>query len=574
MRHAGFSTVSFPIEAVLIRAGRVGLPARAILLALLLAGIAAPPVLCAAPPMAGLAVFPFTPQRSLEKGKRLATFLHEEITRSVLRWGRVPVMSAEAAALWQRKFALAGLAAPGGGQVKQMGVEAVIHGTSQLVAGLAQVKVRVTGRSGDLLLGRTIVLRFDLSAAPPRELLDELLRTVFGTLFRGDSPEAAPQPPGWRDMWRFYARRAQAREGSGGKAPQQRLKPLRALAEGPARALAGRVALLEAKILLAEAVLRTKDGLARKTLLDSAMRQVSSVTEEEPWNADALALKGEIHFFLGQEFEARTEASIARVKNPLSGLAYLVLGLAAGLSTGEGGLNLEKALKANPFLRGANRPQGAPPLQFGLLEPIFARWDAYRARMASERARRENTKLNRAIALFEEKKWKQAQSALREAERADEYGHLPALYLARILIETDDPTTAAGQLHKLAVEFPQEAEIYYYLGIALENSEAYGEAMDAFQKALIEKPDDAGALLHLGTAAMGRRKWGRARETLRLLLARDDNHAEGWLNYGIVNYRLEQWRDADNAFLRALQLNPGWEEAERWRERIRPRLKQ
>ena len=73
---------------------------------------------------------------------------------------------------------------------------------------------------------------------------------------------------------------------------------------------------------------------------------------------------------------------------------------------------------------------------------------------------------------------------------------------------------------------------------------------------------------------MGRRDWGRAREALRLLLARDDNHTEGWLNYGIVNYRLEQWRDADNAFVRALQLNPGWEQAERWRERIRPRLKQ
>ena len=129
------------------------------------------------------------------------------------------------------------------------------------------------------------------------------------------------------------------------------------------------------------------------------------------------------------------------------------------------------------------------------------------------------------------------------------------------------------RLGKLAVEFPQEAEIYYYYGIALESSGAYADAMDAFQRMLVEKPGDERALFHLGTSAMGRGDWGRALEALRVLLSRNDRHADGWLNYGVANVRVEQWQTADNAFSQALRLKPGWEKAQRWRKRIQPRLK-
>lgn len=527
--------------------------------------------LAAKPPLNGLAVFPFTPQRGSEKEKRLSEILQQEITRSVLRWGRVPVLTAETSALWQQKLGLKGMQRPKPGQLAQMGVQAALHGTVQRVAGLALLKVRLTGYSGSLLLGGAVIQRFEMETKAPGDVLDDLLHEIFSAIFLGDAPQAVPQPPSWDSLWRYRALRSQQLPPDSSE-NHKILQELRALENSPSGALDARAALAQAQLLMEHAMLDAKDAGRRKTLLNAALNPARRATAEEPWNVEALALKGEIHYFLRQEFEARREASVARVKNPLSGLAYAVLGLAAGLSTGEASINLRKALALNPFLRAANRPKGAPVFQNGVLEPIFARWEKLVAERAGKKSRRKNTKMNLAIALFEQKKWSEAEDALIVAAEFNEYSHQPELYLARILIETGDSHGAVERLGKLVVEFPQEVEVYYYYGIALENSKAYVEAMDAFQRTLAEKPGDERALFHLGTAAMGRKDWSRALDALRLLLSRNDQHAEGWLNYGIVNVRSKQWQAADDAFARALGLKPGWEEARRWRSRMKKRL--
>lgn len=544
---------------------------RRLVLGVALVCLWAAPARAAEPPLSGLAVFPLTPQRGLEKERQLSEFLQQEITRSVLHWGRVPVLTAETASLWQRKLGLTGMQGPDAAQLMRMGVQAALHGTVQRVAGLALVKVSLTGDSGSLLLGGAVTQRFALDARAPGDVLDELLHEVFSAIFRGDAPQARPQPPSWESLWRYRALSAQQLPPGSGE-NHKILKALRALETGPSRALAARAGLAQARLLLEHAMLDAKDTRRRRTLLNAALNPAKRATAEEPWNAEALALKGEIFYFLRREFESRREASVARVKNPLSGLAYAVLGLAAGLSTGEASINLQKALVLNPFLRTANRPKGAHAFQNGVLEPIFARWEKLVAERAGKQSRRNNTELNLAIALFEQKKWTEAEGALIEAAKSNEYSHQPELYLARILIETGDPHGAAERLGKLVVEFPQQAEVYYYYGIALENSKAYAEAMDAFQRTLAEKPGDERALFHLGTAAMGREDWSRALDALRLLLSRNDRHAEGWLNYGVVNARAEQWQAADDAFARALGLKPGWEEARRWRAQMQKRL--
>lgn len=529
------------------------------------------PAGAAGAPLKRLAVFPFTSQRGQEREQRLAEFLQTEIVRSLSRWGRVAVLSAETASLWQRKLGLRGMDSPNAEQLKQMGVQAALHGTVQQVAGLALIKMRLSGASGNLL-GGIATQQFELASKKPRALLNDVLLDVFPALYGGDALSSGAQPVNWNRLWRYQGLRAQQLPPDADE-NHNLLRALRALEVSDPDPLAGRLALTRARLMLEHGVLNANDGRKRHRFLKLALTHAKRATLEEPWNARALALKGEIHYFLRQEFESRTEASVARVKNPLSALAYAVLGLAAGLSTGEASVNLRKAVALDPFLRAANRPQGTPAFQNGVLEPLFVRWEQLLANRDKTKAGQENLLINRAIALFKEKKWPEAEQALIEAAQSDEYSHLPELYLARIQIETGDSRGAVERLAPLTVEFPQEAEVYYHYGVALENTKAYAEAMDAFQKMLVEKPGDERGLFHLGTSAMERGDWSRALDALRLLLSRNDQHAEGWLNYGMVNAQSEQWQAADDAFQRALRLKPGWEEAQRWRDRMKRRIR-
>ncbi len=535
---------------------------------------------CAAPAWAqpkapaAAAVFPFTAQRNVEQSRWLAAFLQEELTRSLRRWGQFPLPGPEPAALWQRKFGLRGLEPPEAAQLRRMGVEVVLHGTSQLVLGLALIKMRVTGAEGELLPDGTATFRIELKATAPIILLAQVLGKALAGLSSktpyDHPPEPLPQPAGWRQLWRYYKLRSTPHAPWDAAALARRMARLEKLAEEPA--LQGRVAAALAGILLEAALLDTEDRALRRGRLDAALRWAAQAVQIEPWNGDALALKGELHHFLRQEYDARTEASIARVKDPLNGLAYVVLALAAGLSTGEAAQHMKRALAVDPFLWKKNRPPEGPAFQNGVLEPVIEKWQALRAKARRRRKGSGDPRLAQGIALFENKKWTEAEKALLEAAAADEYSHAPLLYLARIQIETGNPEAASAQLRKLAVEFPQEAEIYYYLGIALERGEAYAEAIAAFQQSLREDPEYSLALLHIGTAALGGGQWERAREALRNFLSRDNRNAEGWLSYGIANARLERWEAADEAFREALNLQPGMREALRWRTEIRPRL--
>ncbi|MCZ6645058.1 MAG: tetratricopeptide repeat protein [SAR324 cluster bacterium] len=534
-------------------------------------------LLCLAPPPgwtapkapASVAVFPFTAQRSVEKNRWLAQFLQDELTRSLMLPARLPVLGAETAALWQRKLGLRGLDGPTAPQLQEMHVEAVLHGTSQLVLQFALIRVQITGAQGGLLPGGAASLRFDLNTARPAQLLKEVLAAAVAGLFPPGTPALPPQPERWETLWEYYALREPSSRGNAAAGLERRMARLERLTENPA--LVGRASVLMAEDLLKEARLRQTDGASHRKLLDAALNHARDAVTAEPWNSGALALQGEIHYFLKDDYDAKTEASIARVKNPLNGLAYAVLALAAGLSTGQANQHLQRALEVDPFLWKQNRPAGSPAFQDGVLEPLLNKWRGLRAKFAARDAGRLGPRLAAGIALFENKKWEEAEKALLEATQNDEYDHTPLLYLARIQIETGDSNAAVLQLRRLTTEFPQEAELYYYLGIALEQGEAYQEAIDAFQTSLRENPQDQRALFHIGTAAMGNGQWPRAQEALKMLLARIPGHQEGWLRYAIVNARLEQWQTAERAIGEALRLAPDAKDARQWQEKIRLR---
>lgn len=164
-------------------------------------------------------------------------------------------------------------------------------------------------------------------------------------------------------------------------------------------------------------------------------------------------------------------------------------------------------------------------------------------------------------ALFEQGRWDEADAALVTADELEPDSHRPRLLLSSIRLESGDPEGAVTELRVLAAEFPQEWGVWQALGIALEITEQYPFAEQAFLKALAERSEEPQSLFHLALAQMGQTHWEAAEATLRRLLQRSDRHGQGWLHLGVVETRLERWNDAARAFEQAMRLDPESEKA-------------
>jgi tetratricopeptide (TPR) repeat protein len=296
-------------------------------------------------------------------------------------------------------------------------------------------------------------------------------------------------------------------------------------------------------------------------VLRQALRMAADAAKLEPWNARTLALKGELHYFLKEDYESRTEASVARLRNPLEGLAYAVLALVSGLSTAEGTDWMKQALAADPYLRAAARPAGWPAFQRGALEPLVARWEQLRKGGDRWSDPEFENKIAEGETLFAEKRWDEAEDAFRAAQELQVDSHVPRLYLARIRRATGDAEGAANDLRGLAAEYPQEWEVWQEFGLALEQTEQFADAEEAFRHALDESPDEPSALFHLALVQMGGERWEAARNTLTILLEKNTRHGQAWLLLGTVETRLERWPEALHAYEQALLLDPDNEKA-------------
>lgn len=549
-----------------------------LILGLLLAVLAALPAaapwaLAAAPTRRGVVILPFQAQRP--GGAWLAAFLGEGVRDSLhfsaARW---PLLGSDAAAQWAGKLALRGLAEPAAGDLGAMGVDTAVQGTVQLVLRLVEVRLRVTlaggPRPSTATSSSTETVRFDLVRDSPAEVVGRVL-----TMLPAPGPgvgelRPAPQPASWARVEAYYRLRAQPPAISQPAAVREHMTRLDAAGAEPA--LRARASAAMAGWALREALLTGLAHQPKQRKLRSALQLIGEAVGREPWNTDRLAVKGEIHYFLRQDFEARSDASVARLKNPLNGLAFAVMAFTAGLSSGEATEKMTRALKVDPFLESKNRPRGEPPFQDGAVEGLIKRWRVLRARAKSRVAGMAAPLPAEAIAHFEKGRWREAAQAFGRLAEKNEYDHRPHLYLQRILIQTGRAAEAAEALKTMAIEFPQEAEIHYFLAIALQRTASYAMAEAAFRRSLEEDPSQPRYLYGLATGLMALERWEEALETLRRLLENDPRHEQGWLAYGMAQFQLKKWGAADDGFARVLQLNPEFAEAKTWREKVRPLL--
>ncbi len=574
-----------PEGSPLRRTGRVrpGLTRAVLLLALLLAALdtRAQPARPAAPKGADAGgarhVLVFPPDNLRKPGEPywLADWLQDAMYKSLLRTGAFAPAGGETAAQWRAQFGTGPLGELPRDAWERTGADAVVQAAVQPVLRLLEVRLRVQSPRGDLLPAEVAAIRIDLDADAPGAALERVLAPLskaFALTGKAAALLPAPQPGQWPAVESVYTRLGEPLTSADPLARPERIKALQPLAEDPA--LRGRVYEALSRLSLEQALLHETDPAQRQDLL-AALRYVDAALVAEPWDTDRRALKGEIHYFLRQDYQAKTEASIARLKNPAAGLAYAVLGLVAGPSSGEGTDQLKRAQRADPFLWSTARATGQPPFQGGILEAPLQKWarqEVGAKGLRSALLQQMTPALQEGIALFQVRRWEEAQAKLQQAANEDENDYRPVLYQLRILIETGHAPEAIPQLRELAAENPADVDIQLHLGIALARGGALEQARPLLEAVLQEQPRQAQALFYVAQADIADKRWAQAAEGLRTVVGQEPRNEPAWFNLGIAQANLEQWKAADESFARVLSLNPKSPSAQEWRARIRPYL--
>jgi Tfp pilus assembly protein PilF len=513
---------------------------------------------------AAVAVLPFTPLRQPETDAWFGRFVQAVLRDSLLKARLAAVMPPATAERWQQKLRLAPLGPLPDDALTRMNVGTVIRGSTRTVLGLTRVTVHVVTAEGSRTPADGLVLQWRLEGTSPDAVAEALVAEVL-PLISADTAAPPQQPPAWAMARAFYG---------------LPLEPVAPADPGAAQVLHtqygqwsgtpglsakahGALALLALQRAAAPGALETTAEAARA----QAQEHAEAARQAEPWHPDWAALAGEVYLLRKNYFAARAAANEARLRNPLDGLALVVLAGEAGLSSGEGRQHMVRALLREPFLQQDALPDPQRPFQGGVLHEMMVSWSRLRAAHRQPSARY-LALMDAAQDAMDAENWQEAEKLLVQAAGSDDADHMPRLLLAEILVANGQPGPAARRLRELAAEFPQEAEVHFQLGVALARSDEPRGAGEAFARALVENPERQDARFALAQAYMAQERWQQAVEPLRTLLLRDSRHAEGWLHLGITYTQLQQWDPAEGALRQALSLNPQSAEARDWLQRL------
>ena len=505
------------------------------------------------------AVLPFEDNRNPGRPDWLGRYLWEAVHARLLRAPRSAVLPLETSYMWARKLAGTGQAVPSPAFLKKMGVDVALAGSTQVVLSLGNVNLRLVGLEGDLVPPAALEFHIRLERDPPASVLRRIMTALRAGLEIAEGRGMPPLPETWPEVEKVYTLLERIPVANAEGARPRLIARLEPLMDHPT--LGGRVRQALALMHLEQAMLHAAKGRRRRAMLRKALAHINAALTADPLDLSRQTLKGEIHYFLGDFFEAKTEASIARIKNPLNALAFVVLGLVSGISTGEATENFKRALAMDPFLRQSERPPGSPPFQGGLLEPYFVKWEELRARNQHLGRPEYQELLAQGIELFELGNWEAANEALRNAVKLEEGDYTPWLYLYRIMVETGAAEDAVPLLRQLAQENPYQTEILLHMGIALKVSGEHESARNVLHRYLQEQPDDPDALYHLSAIDAGAGRWKDVLASMRSLVRLQPNRAEFRVGLGVSQEKLGDSKSALKSYSEALRLDPNNREA-------------
>ena len=133
-------------------------------------------------------------------------------------------------------------------------------------------------------------------------------------------------------------------------------------------------------------------------------------------------------------------------------------------------------------------------------------------------------------------------------------------HLAKTAALYAPPLEALAALAELNAAFPQRFDVHFFLGLALENQDRAGEALEHFRRALALNPpahELPSIYVHLGTCHKDLGYFNEAAEAFTRALELDPNLKEAHHFLGFCCFKLEEYQQAVECFEKVIELDPG-----------------
>ena len=127
--------------------------------------------------------------------------------------------------------------------------------------------------------------------------------------------------------------------------------------------------------------------------------------------------------------------------------------------------------------------------------------------------------------------------------------------LSILLVNNGFNEEAEGNLKYLLKYFPQDAEIYYNLGIVYEKLKKFTEAKECYQKAVEISPQED-FYYNLGDVLVDLKEWDEAISAFRKVLETDPEDGNCYFNLGVCYFNKDEKNLALDNFQKAAAINP------------------
>jgi tetratricopeptide (TPR) repeat protein len=107
---------------------------------------------------------------------------------------------------------------------------------------------------------------------------------------------------------------------------------------------------------------------------------------------------------------------------------------------------------------------------------------------------------------------------------------------------------------------PQDADVWFYLGIAYGELDRHQDAIESYKQAIRIKPDDAKAHCNLGNAYRNLGRYQDAIEACKQAIRINPNYAEAHFHLGAAYGMLGRRQEAIDAYKQAIKINPDYAE--------------
>jgi len=125
------------------------------------------------------------------------------------------------------------------------------------------------------------------------------------------------------------------------------------------------------------------------------------------------------------------------------------------------------------------------------------------------------------------------------------------------LLHEQEKYSEAEQAYRRAIEIePDIVHAWTNLGLVIATQGRYSEAERACRRAIEIKPNDASAWRYLGNSLMEQEFFTESVEAFENAAKYDRESWEAWYGFGLARIYLGRLREGDEAFRRAIQLNP------------------